>query len=370
MTVDDENAIPNLSLLSVEPCDPVVPPRDPNNNPLHILKTTRSKYGRPAYIAGPMVRYSKLPFRELVRLYATDIVYTPMMLAREFVRNETARATDFSTNQRDAPLIAQVGASNVQDLLKFVEMIHPYVDAIGINCGCPIREQVREGIGAALMLKPDLVAEMVKAVKDKYGDTVTIETKIRTHPNIQETLDFVAKVEASGVDFISVHGRTKNTRSSIPVDLDAIKLVKQHATVPVVANGDCFSLEDAHRIAEYTGADGVMSARGILSNPGLFAGYSRTPWSAIERFLDLVLRYGLPFRVAQHQLSEMLHKVVPKKVIRELNEADSILELIDWLDARFVIKRRNEEGFATAIDSLWRDSSDAVATEADATLLT
>lgn len=333
-------------------------PRNPDNNPLHILETMKSRHGRPAFVAGPMVRYTKLPFRELVRAYDTDIVYTPMILAKEFVRNNNARITDFSTNDKDSPVIVQVGVNNVEDLMKFVAMIYPFVDAIGINCGCPIRDQVRAGIGAALMLKPDLVASMVKAVKDKYGNSVCIETKIRIHNDLLETLEFVKKVEASGVDFITVHGRTKNTRSSIPVDLEAIKLVKATTSVPVVANGDCFSLEDAMRIAEYTGADGVMSARGILSNPALFAGFSHTPWAAIELFFDLVLRYGLPFRVAQHHLSEMLNKVIPKKIVRQMNETNGMVEMIDWFDDLFVLKRRDEEGFATLVNPPWRVNPD------------
>jgi tRNA-dihydrouridine synthase 4 len=83
-----------------------------------------------------------------------------------------------------------------------------------------------------------------------------VSVKIRVHGDIGMTLDFVRTVETSGVDYITVHGRTRATKSSEPVNLEAIKAVKMVATVPVVANGDVFSLEDAHRIAEFTGVDG------------------------------------------------------------------------------------------------------------------
>lgn len=343
----DDDIAPNLLLLSR---------RDPKHNPLHLLKTIKSIHNRPAFIAGPMVRYSKLPFRELVRHYNTDIVYTPMILAREFVRNDVARLSDFTTNEQDRPVIVQVGCNNVEDLLKFVEMIHPYVDGIGINCGCPIKEQVREGIGAALMSEPELVSSMVKAVKDKYGDKVCLETKIRIHSDIAETIRFVKMVEESGVDFITVHGRTKNTRSSIPANFDAIKTVKQAVTVPVVANGDCFSLEDAYKIAAYTGVDGVMAVRGILSNPALFAGFEKTPWSAIELFWDFASSYGLPFRITQHHLSEMLDKVISRKLQKEMNEVSNFIDLIDWFDLNFILKRRGEDGFATAVAPTYRNT--------------
>lgn len=273
-----------------------------------------------------------------------------MILAREFVRNGVARLSDFTTNNFDTPLIVQVGTNNVTDLLRFVEMIHPYVDAIGINCGCPIKEQVREGIGAALMSEPDLVATMVKAVKDKFGDLVTIETKIRIHPDLNETVAFVKKVEAAGVDFITVHGRTRSTRSSQPANFEAIKLIKDTVKVPVVANGDCFSLEDCNMIANHTGCDGVMAVRGILTNPALFAGYNKAPWGCIERFMEYATAFGLPYRLTQHHVAVMLENQVSKALYKGLMDCKHLAELIDYFDENFDLKRSWEEGFGQVIE--------------------
>lgn len=346
-----------MAMANVETSLRKLTPRDPNKNPLRILQTINKIQGRPAHVVGPMVRYSKLPFRELVRNFNADIVYTPMILAREFVRNDIARISDFSTNARDTSVIVQVGCNNVNDLLKFVEMMHPYVDGFGINCGCPIREQVREGIGAALMSEPDLVADMVKAVKDKYGDKVCIETKIRIHADLEETVSFVKKVESAGVDFITVHGRTKTTRSSQPANLDAIKLVKDTVNVPVVANGDCFTHDDFERIAKYTGVDGVMAVRGALANPGIFAKYKTAPWSAVEIFFDLAISYGLPYRITQHHLSEMFSSMIPRLYVKEMNEIPNLIDLIDWLDQHFILKRKGVEGFGTDISVPWRTTA-------------
>ncbi|ONH66949.1 hypothetical protein BON22_2963 [Cyberlindnera fabianii] len=332
---------------------PLLTPRDPENNPLRILERCKAE-GRPAHIAGPMVRYSKLPFRSLVRDYNTDIVYSPMILAREFVRNGIARLSDFTTNNFDTPLIVQVGTNNVTDLLRFVEMIHPYVDGIGINCGCPIKEQTREGIGAALMSEPDLVATMVQAVKERFGDSVTLETKIRIHPDLNETVEFVKKVEAAGVDFITVHGRTRNTRSSEPANFEAIKLIKESVSVPVVANGDCFSLEDCKRIAEFTGCDGVMAVRGILANPALFAGYDKAPWGSIEKFMEYATAYGLPYRLTQHHFSCMLDGQISKQLYKEMMDCKTLAQLIDFFDTHFDLKRSWEEGFGKAVQLQYR----------------
>ncbi|CAK9435290.1 uncharacterized protein LODBEIA_P57450 [Lodderomyces beijingensis] len=335
-----------------------VPSRPAENRPTAIIQRCKLE-NRPVCVAGPMVRYSKLPFRELCRFYNVDIVYTPMILAREFVRNDMARYSDFTTNARDHCVIVQVGVNNVEDFMKFIDMILPHVDGVGINCGCPIKDQIREGIGAALMSEPHLVAAMISAAKAKYGGSVCIDTKIRIHSDVNETIEFVKIVEAAGTDIITIHGRTKTTRSSTPVDLDAIKMVRSHIkTVPVIANGDCFTLDDCRRIAAYTGADGVMSARGILANPALFTGQDQTPWSAVEVFMALTTSYGLPFKLSQHHVSQLLENMpVSKKVVKRVNAAKSMVEMIDVLDTYFVLKRKHEKGYACAVEPSWKKES-------------
>ncbi|KAL3234394.1 tRNA-dihydrouridine(20a/20b) synthase [NAD(P)+] [Nakaseomyces bracarensis] len=334
----------------------IPPPRKlGSNDPLHIIKTRKLTHGRPVTIAGPMVRYSKLPFRQTCRMYDTDIVYTPMILAREFVRNQQARMTDITTNTSDSPLIVQVGVNNVGDLMKFVEMVAPFTDGIGINCGCPIREQIREGIGCALIYNPDLLCDMVKSVKQKYGDTLRLETKIRIHDDLDTTVDLCLKLCDSGVDWITIHGRTRTTRSSQPANIEAIKYIVQkikHKNVPVVANGDCFDMEDFKRISEETGVDGVMAVRGVLANPALFAGYRVCPWSCVEWFWYWTLEFGgLPFALAQHHLYCMLENMrIKRKLIKQMMLQRSYPELLDWFDAHFELKRHGDDAFATAIE--------------------
>jgi tRNA-dihydrouridine synthase 4 len=83
-------------------------------------------------------------------------------------------------------------------------------------------------------------------------------------------VDLVRALEASGVSYITVHGRTCRMKSSDPVDYGAVKLVKETVAVPVIANGDVFSRDDMDRVVAQTGVDGVMAARGMLSNPAMF----------------------------------------------------------------------------------------------------
>lgn len=321
--------------------------RDVRNHPLKVFSRAKSQ-GDVVRISGPMVRYSKLPFRETVRAFSPEaLVYSPMILAREFVRNKKARDSDFSTLPSDSPLIIQFGTNSETDIKRAAKMVAPYSDGISINCGCPIKEQTREGIGAALMEDPYKVARLVRAVKEELGASFCVEVKIRIHKDIGETVKFAQLLEAAGTDYISVHGRLKSDRSSVPVCLDGIRAVKRGVSCPVVANGDYFSKENLQRIVGETGVDGVMSARGILANPALFAGYSKTPWRAIEFFLDFSTADGLPFKLVQHHLSEMMSTGLAKNCRKELNECKTFPELIDWLDKNFELKRRSDPGFAS-----------------------
>ena len=132
-----------------------------------------------------MVRYSKYAFRELVRDYGTDIVYTPMFVAQSFCLSQLARDADFTTQPRDTCLVAQFGANNAKDFADASELIAPYADAVALNCGCPQSWAMQDGMGSALISKPDLVADMVRAVRNRVG--LPVEIKIRIKKDLADT---------------------------------------------------------------------------------------------------------------------------------------------------------------------------------------
>jgi len=92
-----------------------------------------------------------------------------------------------------------------------------------------------------------------------------------------------------------------------------------------------------------------MAARGMLENPALYAGYDRTPWGCVERYVNYSLSYGLNSHIFQHHLAEMTGHIFTKKEHRELNELKSIVEIVDWLDERFILRREGEEGYGKGL---------------------
>uniref|UniRef100_F7EI29 tRNA-dihydrouridine synthase n=1 Tax=Xenopus tropicalis TaxID=8364 RepID=F7EI29_XENTR len=283
-------------------------------------------------ICAPMVRYSKLAFRTLVRKYDCDLCYTPMIIAADFVKSVKARDSEFTTNQGDRPLIVQFAAKEAQVLADAASLVSPFASGIDLNCGCPQRWAMAEGYGACLINNPELVSDMVKQVRNQVGDPgFTISIKIRIHADISRTVDLCRKAEAAGVSWITVHGRTHDERHQ-PVHYDAIKSIKESLSIPVVANGDVKSLKEAENIREITGADGVMAARGLLANPAMFAGYEETPLACIQDWIDITLEHGTPFTCLHHHLIYMMERITSKQEKRVFNVLSSTSAVLDYLE--------------------------------------
>ncbi|TDL26986.1 FMN-linked oxidoreductase [Rickenella mellea] len=318
-------------------------------------------------VAAPMVRYSKLPFRHLVSRHECHITHTPMILASEFSRSSNARLSDFSTsvNERGsfllvekrssgpseeseigvaAPrrhlvrgsLIAQFAANDPRTFADAVELIFPYVDGVDLNCGCPQEWAYKEQIGCWLLRKPDTVRDIIRAAKARVGSSFPISVKVRVDEDLKHTYNLIQTAIQAGVSHISVHGRTRHQASSIPVSLPSIAFAVEAANgaVPIVANGDAWSLTEAENIREATKASGVMSARGLLANPALFEGHLLTPPKVIQEFVQLATDYGLLFPLFHRHLGYMLEARFTRQEHNYFNSLGSCAGVIDHLRSR------------------------------------
>ncbi|XP_006802115.2 tRNA-dihydrouridine(20a/20b) synthase [NAD(P)+]-like [Neolamprologus brichardi] len=287
--------------------------------------------GKVLKICAPMVRYSKLAFRSLVRKYNCDICFTPMIVAADFLRSIKARDSEFTTNERDRPLIVQFAAHDAQSLADAACAVAPFSDGVDLNCGCPQRWAMSAGYGACLINKPELVKDMVRHVRNQVDNpNYTASIKIRIHKDLRQTVDLCQKAESAGVSWITVHGRTTEERHQ-PVHYDAIKTIKDSVSVPVIANGDIKYLRDVELTHELTGVDGVMAARGLLANPAMFAGYEDTPLQCIWDWVDISVEQGTPFTCFHHHLIYMLERVSSQPERKVFNSLSSTSAVIDYL---------------------------------------
>ncbi|KAG9035702.1 hypothetical protein FRB95_010767 [Tulasnella sp. JGI-2019a] len=232
-----------------------------------------------------------------------------MILAKEFSRSAVARQSDFSTSSNErgifllqersskrkrlvrGSLIAQFAANEATSFADAAELIWPHIDGIDLNCGCPQPWAYKERIGSFLLRQPDTVRDIINTTRDRVGQNFPISIKIRVDSDLKRTDQLIQTAIHAGASHISVHGRTRHQPSTAPVSLDSISFAVESTkgAVPIVANGDAWSFVESEDIRKTTGVQGVMSARGLLANPAMFAGYDRAPIEAIKVGLLCVL---------------------------------------------------------------------------------
>ncbi|KAI2635165.1 dihydrouridine synthase 4-like protein [Xylaria nigripes] len=358
-------------------------------HPLKIFDAAKSQ-GRYVYACAPMVRYSKLAFRQTVHHYGTDICWTPMILAKEFNRSHFARDSDLtiSTTGRELPTIAQFGSNSPLELSRASSLAAPFVNGVDLNCGCPQSWACAETLGAALMEKRELVRDMVIATRQRLkhdgwgvereadmhnpaGKGRSVSVKIRVHKDLRKTVDFITTVlgdeQNRNIDWLTIHPRTRHTQSSLPIDVGALELLTNMFgdKLPILVSGDVFTLSTlpytSHLLApqptftsnsnpEGNGAvaprphlpklAGLMSARALLANPALFANHDTCPWEAVDVFMNNVARAPLPLKLGIHHLTEMCgagfgpdrSALLNKKERVRLTEFDNWIDIIDFID--------------------------------------
>lgn len=265
-----------------------------------------------------MVDQSELPFRMLCRRYGSTGAYTPMLHARLFLEGKAYRSEHFTTCEQDRPLLAQFCANDPDTLLSAALLIEDQVDGIDLNLGCPQRIARRGHYGAFLMDDQSLVVSLVERLA-RGLKRAKVTVKIRRFDSVEKTVAFAAALERAGASFVAVHGRTREqkTASAVPAEWQHIAAVKAALRVPVLANGNVLSLDDATRCLEETQADGVLSAEPLLADPGLFWERRRQPGGdggplegcrLLLEYLDLCDVYPAPFRMVKGHAFRMIGK--------------------------------------------------------------
>ena len=222
-------------------------------------------------LMAPLAGYTCYPFRIMCRQLGAGLAFTEMVSANGLKYNDRATAkllcTDGAETLRAVQLLGSV-PSAFEAACKG-EYTADY-DIIDINMGCPVPNVVKNGEGCALVNDLQLASRIIEACK-RSGKTVTV--KFRPGMNRERIVvsEFARMCEDSGADMITVHGRTRNMMYEGEPVYEYIEAAKKAVNIPVIANGGIRSEEDAVRMMDRTGADGVMIARYGLEDPGIFS---------------------------------------------------------------------------------------------------
>ena len=224
----------------------------------------------------PMASVADRPFRLLCKRFGCPFVVGEMASAKGIIYGSKGSEELLTVTPEERPMAVQLFGAEPADFAKATETALKYrPDVIDINMGCPVPKVSGNGAGAALMKRPQLAGEIVQAVVSAAGG-IPVTAKIRSgwDENYINAVEVAKKIEQSGAAAVIVHARTRTQFYSGKADWGVIKEVKNAVSIPVIGNGDVASADDAARMKEQTGCDGVALARASKGNPWVFADYA------------------------------------------------------------------------------------------------
>ena len=219
-------------------------------------------------LLAPLAGITDFPFRRTARMCGAELVFTEMISSNGLAFKNQKTLSMVSTLKDEQPVGVQIFGSN-PEIMAEAAIICQELGAtlIDINMGCPQKKIVKTGAGAALMLDPALAQEIVGQVARKVSVPVTCKIRLGWDNQNINAPSFAKMMEDAGASMITVHGRTRSQMFAGKADWEAIARVKKTVSIPVVANGDIFSPQDAKRCLHITRADGIMVGRAAMGRP-------------------------------------------------------------------------------------------------------
>lgn len=224
-------------------------------------------------VLAPMAGVTDLAFRSICRELGAAYTITEMVSAKALCYQDKKSLPLLRLGEGEHPAGVQLFGSDpvCMEEAAAIAMEVSGADILDINMGCPVPKVANNGDGSGLLKDLDKACRVAEAtIKGAKGKPVTVKMRLGWDKGNIVCLELAKMLESLGVAAITLHGRTKVQMYSGTANWDYIREMKKALSIPVIANGDVFSGQDAAHILKYTGADGVMIARGVFGNPWIF----------------------------------------------------------------------------------------------------
>lgn len=291
-------------------------------------------------VLSPMAGVSDSPYRQICREMGSGFAYTEFV-STDGISHHSKKSIDlFRYQEMERPISFQVFGNNLEiitEACRIIEDLGP--DIIDLNMGCSVAKVSHRGSGAGLLRNPEYVGKIIESMTKAVKVPITAKIRIGWDHSSLNYKEIVHILQESGVQAISVHGRTKSMAYKGFADWNVIAEIKSFAKVPIFGNGDILSYAQAKERIKTSGVDGVLIGRAAIGNPWIFAGIDKSTVSFPEirsmifRHLSLMTDFygeqmGLVlFRkhVSKYLrnyfgVSELRHKLVTTNDINEFHD--------------------------------------------------
>ncbi|MGL4914589.1 MAG: tRNA dihydrouridine synthase DusB [Romboutsia sp.] len=219
----------------------------------------------------PMAGVTDLPFRLICKEQNCGMLYTEMINAKALCYDDENTKKMLKIEEDEHPVAVQIFGSDPDFMGRAAQIMNEYPNEIlDINMGCPAPKVIKNGDGSALMRNPKLAEQVLTAVVKNSDKPVTLKIRKGWDDDSINAVEIAKIAESCGISALAIHGRTREQYYSGKADWNIITEIKNNISIPVIGNGDVFTVEDARNMLDKTNCDAIMIGRGAQGNPWIF----------------------------------------------------------------------------------------------------